>query len=171
MDTVLNAGDLLYFPRGTIHQGETIDDTHSLHITLSVYQKNSWTDFFEKLLPKALKTASKADFRFREGLPIGSLRHVGLAHSGDKSRKRKAFLEKAKFLLEELMKHVDVDEAADQVAKGHLHDFLPPVLWDQDLENSVLQDGWIVRNAGVVEEKVDIVPETRIRLVRSHCVR
>lgn len=49
MDIILEAGDMLYFPRGTIHQAETIDDTHSLHVTLSVFQRNSWGDFFEKV--------------------------------------------------------------------------------------------------------------------------
>ena len=171
MDTVLNAGDLLYFPRGTIHQGETIDNTHSLHITLSVYQKNSWADFLEKLLPKTLERASKLDYRFRKGLPVGYLRHLGLVHSDDESTDRKAFLGKAKFLLKELMNYVDIDEAADAMAKGHIHDFLPPVFSGQELECSTLQDGWIVRNQGVVEEPVFIQPETRIRLARSHCVR
>lgn len=49
MDIILEAGDMLYFPRGTIHQAEAIEDTHSLHVTLSVFQKNSWGDFFEKV--------------------------------------------------------------------------------------------------------------------------
>lgn len=171
MDTVLNAGDLLYFPRGTIHQGETIDDTHSLHITLSVYQKNCWTDFFEKLLPKALARASKSDFRYRQGLPIGSSRFMGLVNSENESLERRAFLEKAKLLLDDLINYVDVDEAADQMTKSHLHDFLPPLLRDEEQQNTVLRDGWIVRNEGVVEERVDIRSDTRIRLLRSHCIR
>lgn len=171
MDTVLNAGDLLYFPRGTIHQGETIDDTHSLHITLSVYQKNCWTDLFEKLLPKALAQASKLDYRYRQGLPVGSTRFMGYVNSSDRNSERKAFLEKAKLLLDDLINYADVDEAVDEMAKGHLHDFLPPVLRDEEQRNSVIRDGWIVRNEGIVEERVDIRPDTRIRLLRSHCIR
>jgi bifunctional lysine-specific demethylase and histidyl-hydroxylase NO66 len=49
MDVVLEAGDLLYFPRGTIHQANALPDTHSLHITISSYQKNSWGDFLLKV--------------------------------------------------------------------------------------------------------------------------
>ena len=30
-------------------QADTPSDTHSLHITLSTYQKNSWLDFMEKV--------------------------------------------------------------------------------------------------------------------------
>lgn len=171
MDTVLNAGDLLYFPRGTIHQGETIEDTHSLHITLSVYQKNCWTDLFEKLLPKALARASKTDYRYRQGLPVGSSRFMGFVNSEDRSTERRAFFEKAKLLLDDLINYADVDEAVDEIAKNNLHDFLPPILRDEEQHNSVLRDGWIVRNEGIVEERVDIRPDTRIRLLRSHCIR
>jgi hypothetical protein len=49
MDVVLEAGDLLYFPRGTIHQANALPDSHSLHITISCYQKNSWGDLLLKV--------------------------------------------------------------------------------------------------------------------------
>jgi len=49
IDCVLEPGDLLYFPRGYIHQAEACDDVHSLHITVSCYQKNSWGDFLAKV--------------------------------------------------------------------------------------------------------------------------
>jgi len=49
MDVVLEAGDLLYFPRGTIHQANALPDSHSLHITISTFQKNSWGDFLLKV--------------------------------------------------------------------------------------------------------------------------
>ena len=49
MDVVLKAGDLLYFPRGTIHQANALPDSHSLHITLSCFQKNTWGDLLEKV--------------------------------------------------------------------------------------------------------------------------
>ncbi|TRY53664.1 hypothetical protein DNTS_008664 [Danionella cerebrum] len=38
-DFILQAGDLMYFPRGTIHQADTPSDVdHSTHLTLSTYQ-------------------------------------------------------------------------------------------------------------------------------------
>lgn len=49
MEVVLEAGDLLYFPRGFIHQACTIKGEYSLHVTISTYQKHSWCDFFEKV--------------------------------------------------------------------------------------------------------------------------
>ena len=49
MEVTLERGDLLYFPRGTIHQGNTVSGHHSLHITLSCYQRNTWGDLLEKV--------------------------------------------------------------------------------------------------------------------------
>jgi lysine-specific demethylase/histidyl-hydroxylase NO66 len=54
IDAVLEAGDLLYMPRGYIHQGTTLDDAHSLHLTVSCYQQHTWGDLFKILLPKAV---------------------------------------------------------------------------------------------------------------------
>lgn len=51
LEVVLKAGDLLYFPRGYIHQASTVPGQHSLHVTVSTYQKNSWADFMEKVCP------------------------------------------------------------------------------------------------------------------------
>ncbi|KAL1277020.1 hypothetical protein QQF64_023693 [Cirrhinus molitorella] len=52
MDVVLEAGDLLYFPRGFIHQGDCLPDAHSLHITVSSFQRNSWGDLLLKEDPR-----------------------------------------------------------------------------------------------------------------------
>ena len=52
-----------------VTQGNCLAEEHSLHITISCYQLNSWTDLLEKLLPAALATAAAEDSTFREGLP------------------------------------------------------------------------------------------------------
>ena len=66
LDTVLNPGDLLYFPRGVIHQvlvlwvcimfslhsfsqANALPDIHSLHITLSTAQRHTWGDLLERV--------------------------------------------------------------------------------------------------------------------------
>ena len=67
MDITLQPGDLLYMPRGTIHQGNCLEDIHSLHITVSCHQLNTYGDLMEKLLPVALKTATEEDIEFRKG--------------------------------------------------------------------------------------------------------
>lgn len=44
IDCVLEPGDLLYMPRGAIHQAMALEDEHSLHITLSTHQQNTWSN-------------------------------------------------------------------------------------------------------------------------------
>lgn len=169
MDTIVEAGDLLYLPRGTIHQGETIDDTHSLHVTLSVYQRNSWCDFLEKLLPQTLKRAAKIDRRFRQGLPLDYLRYTGIVH--ETNDKKSIFKEKVKNLICQLIDYIDVDNAADLMAKGHIHDFLPPFLTKDEQTCSVVENGEIMIGNGIVKNRTEITFDTRIRLLRAHCIR
>ncbi|CAL8072348.1 unnamed protein product [Calicophoron daubneyi] len=73
----LEPGDMLYIPRGFIHQACTPSDRHSLHITVSTYQKHTWGDLLSSLLPVALQSAIESNVSFREGLPVGFLRHLG----------------------------------------------------------------------------------------------
>ena len=44
LDTVLQPGDLLYLPRGAIHQAEALPESHSLHLTVSANQRRTWLD-------------------------------------------------------------------------------------------------------------------------------
>ncbi|XP_029171016.1 ribosomal oxygenase 1 [Nylanderia fulva] len=171
LDTIVSAGDMLYLPRGTIHQGTTIDDSHSLHVTLSVYQKNSWCDLLEKLLPQTLKRAVNIDSRFREGLPLEYLRYTGIAHSTNTTEQKIAFKEQIKDLITNLINYIDVDSAADLMAKDHIHDFLPPFLNNDEQKCSVMEDGEIMTSNGIVKNRTDITLETQIRLLRMHCIR
>lgn len=50
MDVILDCGDVLYLPRGYIHQATTVEDCHSLHITISAFQRNAWIDLLEKVI-------------------------------------------------------------------------------------------------------------------------
>ena len=42
IDVVLQPGDLLYLPRGFVHQATTPANTHSLHTTITTGRKNTW---------------------------------------------------------------------------------------------------------------------------------
>ena len=80
LDVVLGPGDLLYMPRGWIHQACTTDRKgHSLHLTVSAMQQWSWVDYLELLLPEALEAAAASDTStsLREGLPLGFLDYMG----------------------------------------------------------------------------------------------
>lgn len=75
-DAVLQPGDVLYMPRGTVHEAESLEDCHSLHITLSVNQRNSWADFLRVALPQALELAAEEDWKLRSTLPFGWLHYM-----------------------------------------------------------------------------------------------
>ena len=173
LDCVLEPGDLLYMPRGTIHQGNCMPDSHSLHITISTYQLNSWTDLLEKLLPAALSAAAEEDVEFRRGLPTDYLRYMGVANSETAdSKKRKEFADRVKGLVDKMMAHAPIDSAVDQMGKRLMHDVLPPALEVSEKKRTVVGDGerWNANKQAVVN-RVEIDPDTRVRLVRASAVR
>ena len=80
LDIVLEPGDLLYMPRGWIHQAVTTrDNTASIHLTISAMQHWSWADFLEIVMPDALQSAIESDSStsLREGLPRNFLSYMG----------------------------------------------------------------------------------------------
>jgi ribosomal protein L16 Arg81 hydroxylase len=64
----LQAGDLLYIPRGFIHHAATSDSASSLHLTIGLYV-TQWFD----LLIQALTQVSARHAEFRQALPLGYL--------------------------------------------------------------------------------------------------
>ncbi|KAM6202009.1 ribosomal oxygenase 1 [Rhynchocyon petersi] len=137
LQTVLEPGDLLYFPRGFIHQAECQDGVHSLHLTLSTYQRNTWGDFLEAVLPLAIQAAMEENVEFRRGLPRDFMDYMGAQHSDSKDPRRTAFMEKVRVLVARLGHFAPVDAVADQRAKDFIHDSLPPVLTDKERALSV----------------------------------
>lgn len=78
----LQRGDLMYLPRGVIHEART-SSAMSSHMTISVYQKTAYVDFLSALFPLALDAAfeSRATEAFRRGLPVQYLSYMGSAHA------------------------------------------------------------------------------------------
>ncbi|XP_007951964.1 ribosomal oxygenase 2 [Orycteropus afer afer] len=67
---LLKPGDLLYFPRGTIHQADTPPGlAHSTHVTISTYQNSSWGDFLLDTISGLVFDTAKEDLELRAGLP------------------------------------------------------------------------------------------------------
>ena len=71
-DVQLEAGDLMYLPRGFVHHANTAD-VFSLHVTIGVYPVQ-WVD----LLTEALKALSLEDERLRRALPPGFMDRLDL---------------------------------------------------------------------------------------------
>jgi len=172
MEFDLEPGDVLYMPRGTIHQGNCLEEEHSLHITISTYQLNSWTDFMEKLLPGALAVASQEDVEFRKGLPRDFMLNMGVVHEDKSSPSRKKYIQHIKNLMKKMIDLAPLDAACDQLGKRLMQDALPPALELGEKMRTVAGDGekWNSKKQSVVN-RVEIDPETKIRLIRSTAVR
>lgn len=170
LTALLEPGDLLYFPRGFIHQACTGETSHSLHLTLSTCQRNTWGDLLEKALPTALQLAMDEDVEFRRSLPRDYPNVMGVANADLASPRREAFLAKMRGLFDRLWDFLPVDAAADQMVKAHLHEALPPILSQEERERSIHGGGerW---HEGRVVEAQELEPETAVRLVRRNAVR
>jgi len=70
-DGTLEAGDVLYMPRGTIHQAECAPGTHSIHATISTNQANAPADALEVLIPNALAAFIQENVDSRRNLRVG----------------------------------------------------------------------------------------------------
>uniref|UniRef100_A0A667ZPQ2 Bifunctional lysine-specific demethylase and histidyl-hydroxylase n=1 Tax=Myripristis murdjan TaxID=586833 RepID=A0A667ZPQ2_9TELE len=166
LDVVLEAGDLLYFPRGFIHQGDCFPDAHSLHITISSYQKNSWGDLLLKVVPAALEVAMEEDVDYRQGLPLDYLTYMGVQNSDKDDPRRAKFLSRVENLMKKLTSYAPVDAAVDQKARDFLHDCLPPVLTPEELASSVQGAPARWENGEVLNAGARISSQTRVRLLR-----
>ncbi|NWR86033.1 RIOX2 oxygenase, partial [Furnarius figulus] len=82
---ILKPGDLLYFPRGTIHQADTpLGTSYSTHVTISTYQNNSWGDFLLDAIPGLVFDTAKDDVALRTSIPRQLLMQVNAADSAEK---------------------------------------------------------------------------------------
>ncbi|XP_075555979.1 bifunctional lysine-specific demethylase and histidyl-hydroxylase NO66-like [Dermacentor variabilis] len=169
LEAVLEPGDLLYFPRGIIHQAYTPDDVHSLHLTLSTCQRNTWGDLFERMIPQAVQLAMEEDVEYRKSLPRGYLNYMGVANADVASDAREAFLGKVRHLVEKLVNYCPVDAAVDQCGKAHLHEALPPLLSQEERRRSVhTGEHW---RCGQVVNVQELDPDVQVRLARRNAVR
>ena len=88
IDAVLEPGDMLYMPRGTIHEASTALGSNlshcvsafSTHVTLSTYQQQAWAPLLERALCAAVQQAEAEMVQVRGGVPIGGFRHLGIVH-------------------------------------------------------------------------------------------
>ncbi|KAI7793428.1 putative bifunctional lysine-specific demethylase and histidyl-hydroxylase MINA-like, partial [Triplophysa rosa] len=129
-DIILQAGDLLYFPRGTIHQANTPSGVdHSTHLTLSTYQNTSWGDFMLDVFPSFLFDSMKSDHRLRCGLPQNLL--TCPSFGPDINKQVCVFLRHLADRLEQEHKEL----RSTDMKRDFISNRLPPFLLDQaDLE-------------------------------------
>ena len=136
LEVVLEPGDVLYMPRGCIHQAESLPGAHSLHVTLSTGHANTWADLLELALPAALAQAAEELPALRASLPRRLLDRVGVMHEpapGDDAEaedeaavQRTEFLEHAHALLQAVVERMPLDAAADQLGARFMRTRLAP---------------------------------------------
>jgi len=172
LEVTLYAGDLLYFPRGFVHQANALPDVHSLHITISTYQCNSWYDLMKTVMEGALENAMQNDVEFRKGIPLNFFDYNGVQNSDQDESKRQAFKDKMREMVGRLAGHVNVDEAADSRYLAHLHDFLPPVLTSDEKKRTVRGVPVSIENNGLPSKIDDLMKaNTKVKLLRKNCLR
>lgn len=174
LDVILRAGDLLYFPRGYIHETTTAADSHSLHLLLSLYRKQTYGDLLEILLPMALKEAINDNLILRRGLPLDIWQNMGVVNSDNYYRERDLVIAQIKECFETVGRHVKadttLDNAVDQMALRYQHDALPPKLTPEEELRSVYGTKITAGEDGS-PEYIYIELDTKIRLIRGNVVR
>ncbi|KAI5629196.1 ribosomal oxygenase 2 isoform X2 [Silurus asotus] len=144
-DIILKAGDLLYFPRGTIHQADTPAGVeHSTHLTLSAYQIMSWGDLVLDVFPGFMFDSMKNDLSLRHGLPRNLLTS---AHMGSDVKKQ------VSTILRKLAERLEQDEndlRSSEMKRDFICNRLPPYhLQEEDLAPAgklpMLEDSVCVR--------------------------
>jgi peptidylprolyl isomerase len=125
----VNQGDLLYFPRGTIHQARTPGDAPlSHHLTLSTYQKTAWFDLLAAGMRSALDNMFANDAELRRGLPWRYLALLGTPHEeheADNGETQEAAAA-ARHLATALGNYFDPHAAAEELAVDFISNRLAP---------------------------------------------
>ncbi len=97
----INPGDLIYLPRGFVHEALTSDE-ESLHITVGIIAY-TWFDVFTEVLA----ACRRQDYRFRESLPAGFAEQPQITP---------AMRETFRQLTATLVENADVNNAIEKVA-------------------------------------------------------
>lgn len=143
LEVVLEPGDVLYMPRGTVHQASCVPGAHSLHVTVSTNQFNTWADVLELAIPAAIERAvaeipalrrcPPPDFLDRLGVHAQGGDEVGADEDGDgnadaaaANARRDAFVGVLNELASAVMRRLPLDSAADQLGKRLMKQRLPP---------------------------------------------
>lgn len=129
-DVVLQPGDFLYLPRGTVHEAETVGEQPSLHLTISANQDRSYAALLQELLPRAVAVAAQKNVFLRQTVTKDFLRLFGsvLPSAADPAvnAARKMFASHATQCWHSIAEEIDLDWGADQLASEFMLQRMPP---------------------------------------------
>lgn len=85
----LTAGQALYIPRGFVHQGMASENSHSLHLTVTANQLNTYVDLLCTIMPKVVARAADTNIEFRRALPRDLYDQLGVINDDSRPRARR----------------------------------------------------------------------------------
>lgn len=144
IDTVLEPGDMLYLPRGAVHEAEcvcdekaarpvgmneeTLERTSSLHVTISTCQRCTWADFLEETFKLSLSSVATETLSLRKTLPLRFTDYVGVGYADSNIQQRNSFDKRLNKCIQIVAERYPIDAAADILASRFMSERLPP--WD-----------------------------------------
>ncbi|KAK6045515.1 cupin family protein [Cooperia oncophora] len=167
----IEAGDLLYIPRGFIHNAITDENVHSLHITISSGRLWTFADLLEKIVPEAVSTLAKNRWKMRKSLPVGMLDMNGVAEIDYRMEEHfedewKSVVDRHMTVLRNSLREV-CDGGIDLMARSFMRTALPPLLTPEEKSHSVIGCKTDILNGNVMEFR----PSTKVKLIRRHAQR
>ncbi|GMT09449.1 hypothetical protein PFISCL1PPCAC_746, partial [Pristionchus fissidentatus] len=167
----IESGDLLYIPRGFIHQARTDASVHSLHVTISVGRQWTFSNYFQKLLPAAMEAFTTDRVKLRKQLPAGLLDMTGVAELpdgyplGEAGERMTSTLDRH---MSKFRSFVDGmrESGVDLMAREFMRTALPPLLSNEEKQLSV----WGNDGADLFKEKgaSRITATSEIRFIKRH---
>lgn len=158
VEITLSPGDVLYLPRGVIHEA-IAEDSFCTHVTLSVYQRHNLKTLLLHALPLVLEKAFADDVSYRRGLPLRLNQHLGsypqwAADVGSDKRliaNRGAMLSTVQNLLSSVSQYLTIDAldaAADEIDRDfRAHRIPPPVSADAAVALDIDEDDVLLCDA------------------------
>lgn len=166
---------MLYFPRGTIHQAHSLENTHSLHITLSMYQKQSYGDLLESLLPILLEKCIDENIDLRRGVPRDIWYHTGIAHNKRQTPRRTEIIKHISNLLQKISTGnaliESIDKAVDEMGVKFQTEALPPFILPGEIDRTVFGSRSYCNESGDCFWDYKIDANTNVRLLRANIIR
>lgn len=144
IDTVLVPGDMLYLPRGAVHEINDVDDDDkcaleqrgdkknftesSVHVTICMFQSWTWADLLAEGAAMAVHSAAYNDVRLRRTLPLSFSKFAGVGSVDANQDKREWFHRKAQFMMSRVANHFPTGTATDSLALRFMRQRLEPVI-------------------------------------------
>jgi len=122
LKTTLSPGDMLYIPRGMVHEAKSTKDSHSLHVTISMAQRMTWADYLAEALPHAVQRACLSDSvadcaSLRRNLPRDMSEFMGIINSDNiTDTRREDFVKNVVEHVNLVLQNIDFDIIADRMA-------------------------------------------------------